>query len=260
MRRHLERSTSGTGAPSGELEPAGLDDARERDDREQPAQHDQQQLGTGQDREPRHQPAERHRARVAHEDLRRRRVPPEESEARAHRRCGDDGEVARVAYLVAAVQTGAPGPHRWRAWMNADQRVRAEHHRRGAGGQPVQAVGEVHRVRRRRHDDVSEDDEAGRADSERRDVADVGQVSRRGREPEHGCGTSTPARRKSPRRSTGRANFARARSPRLRWRRSLMKSSRKPTTPSPTMRNSSSRPDAVGPRPPWKAVTIWAAK
>ena len=34
-------------------------------------------------------------------------------------------------------------------------------------------------------------------------------------------------------------------SPRLRWRRSLMKSSRKPTTPSAVVRNSTSSADAV---------------
>ena len=40
------------------------------------------------------------------------------------------------------------------------------------------------------------------------------------------------------------ANFALARRPRLRCMYSLMKSSRKPTSPSPVIRNSTSSPDA----------------
>ncbi len=61
----------------------------------------QQQLGAGQDRQPGERAAEGQRAGVAHEDLGRRGVPPQEAEARAHQRGGDDGEVERVADLVA---------------------------------------------------------------------------------------------------------------------------------------------------------------
>src|ERR687889_432700 len=38
-----------------------------------------------------------------------------------------------------------------------DQRVRAEHHHRGAGGQAVEAVGEVHPVGRGQHDEHEQD-------------------------------------------------------------------------------------------------------
>ena len=55
-------------------------------------------------------------------------------------------------------------------------------------------------------------------------------------------------------------NFIRLFRPRLRCLRILMKSSRKPTTPSPVVRYSSSQPDAVGPPPPVIAWTPTATR
>ncbi len=47
-----------------------------------------------------------------------------------------------------------------------DHHIGAEHHRRGTGGQAVQAVGEVHRVRRRRDDYPGEQREPDQTDRE----------------------------------------------------------------------------------------------
>src|SRR4051794_24907855 len=77
QRGHPEDAAAGAGAYSGELEPAHLHDGRDRDRGEQAAERDQQQLGAGEDRQPGHQPAESERAGVPHEDLGRRRVPPQ---------------------------------------------------------------------------------------------------------------------------------------------------------------------------------------
>ena len=96
QRRHPEQPFA-----LGELEVADLQDHRQRLDHEQPAEQDEQELGAGQDREPGQRAAERERAGVAHEDLGRRGVPPQEAEAGAGDRGGDDGEVERVAHLVA---------------------------------------------------------------------------------------------------------------------------------------------------------------
>ena len=68
---------------------------------EQAAEDDDEQLGAGDDRQAREGAAERERAGVAHEDLGRRGVPPQEAEAGTHHAGGDDGQVVRVAHLVA---------------------------------------------------------------------------------------------------------------------------------------------------------------
>ena len=92
-------------------------------DHEQPADDQQQQLGAGQDRQPGQRAAQGQRAGVAHEDGRRRGVPPQEAEAGAGDRRRDDGEVERVAHLVAG------GPAGGRAALvvlpDVDQRVGA---------------------------------------------------------------------------------------------------------------------------------------
>ena len=88
-------------AGAAELEDRDLDHHREGDGHEQPADDHEQQLGAGHDREAGHRAAEREGAGVAHDDLGRRGVPPQEAEAGAGDGGGDDGEVERVAHLVA---------------------------------------------------------------------------------------------------------------------------------------------------------------
>ena len=75
---------------------------RQRLHHEHPADHDEQQLGAGDDGQPGDQAAQGQRAGVAHEDPGRRGVPPQEPDAAAHRRGRDQRHVERVAHLVAA--------------------------------------------------------------------------------------------------------------------------------------------------------------
>ena len=95
--------------------------------------------------------AERQRAGVAHEDRGRRGVPPQEAEAGAGDRGRDHREVERVADLVARLVAAS---RLRRAGLvvlpDVHQHVGAEDHHRGAGGEPVEAVGEVHAVAGRR--------------------------------------------------------------------------------------------------------------
>ena len=142
---------------AGGLEAGHLDDHRERDRDEQAAEDDDEQLGAGEDRQPGERATQGQRAGVAHEDLGRRGVPPQEAEAGAHAAGRDDREVERVAHLVAL---GARVPLAVLVELpDADEHVGGEDHDRGAGGQAVEPVGEVHAVRGARHDDVGPDDE-----------------------------------------------------------------------------------------------------
>ena len=147
---------------TGGLERGDLGDHRQRLEDEHAAEDDEEELGVGRDGETGERAAEGERAGVAHEDLGGRRVPPEEPEAGAHARGGDEGEVVRVAHLVAldarvglAVLVVRP---------DADEDVGAEDHRRDAGREPVETVGEVHAVGRAGDHDVGEDDEEDDAD------------------------------------------------------------------------------------------------
>ena len=83
-----------------EAEPTWMMTERVIED-EQAAEDDEQQLGAGEDGEPGEGAAEGQRPGVAHEDLGRRGVPPQEAEAGTHAGGRDDREVVRVAHLVA---------------------------------------------------------------------------------------------------------------------------------------------------------------
>src|SRR5882757_2707761 len=102
-RGHSKYSAAG-GAERGDLH-----NHRQRLHHEQPADDHHQQFGTGGHREPREQAAQREGTRVAHEDLGRCRVPPQEADAGAHRGGRDQRQVQRVAHVEAAGQAGAGG-------------------------------------------------------------------------------------------------------------------------------------------------------
>ena len=73
-----------------------------------------------------------------------RGVPPQEAEAGPGDRRRDHREVERVAHLVAG---GARGDRAALVVLpDVDQRVGAEDHHAGAGGEAVEPVGEVHGV------------------------------------------------------------------------------------------------------------------
>ena len=91
-------------------------------------------------REAGHRAAERERAGVAHDDARGCRVPPEEARTRAEHRGGDDRQVERLR-REHAVELGVA------ELREGDDHERGEHECRRTGREPVEPVGEVHRVR-----------------------------------------------------------------------------------------------------------------
>ena len=63
--------------------------------------------------------AERQRTGVTHEDLGRRRVPPQEAEQRAGQRGRHHGEVVRIADLVTLGEPGAVA----QLWLNCQMQI-----------------------------------------------------------------------------------------------------------------------------------------
>src|SRR5919107_424684 len=99
----------------------------DRHDHEQAADDGEQQLGLGQHRRGGEHAAYRQRTRVAHKDLGRSGVVPEETHEAPHHGAADH------RHVVLALQKG-------------DRRVRQKRHGPGPGRQPVEAVGQVDRV------------------------------------------------------------------------------------------------------------------
>jgi hypothetical protein len=93
QRRHLEHSPPCAGSDPGYLEDADLDHVRHRDDHEQAAEYPKQQLGLGADRQPGQHAAESQRPGIAHDDLGRRRIPPQVPDTTAQYRGRDDRHV-----------------------------------------------------------------------------------------------------------------------------------------------------------------------
>ena len=130
------------------LEGEDLDRDRERLDHEDAADDDQQHLGLGHHREGADRAAEAERAGVAHEDRGREGVEPEEADAGADQAGGEQRQVLLVV--------GDEG----------DRRVGEQDDRAGAGGEAVEAVGEVDAVRGAGDDQEDEDEVEDRAEVE----------------------------------------------------------------------------------------------
>ena len=127
-----------------QFERTHLQDHRQRLEHEQPAGDDQQQLLFDQHRGRAQRSTQPHRSHVAHEDLGRVAVEPQEAQTGAHDRSAKHGDLAHaldvgdrqvigdqcVTHRVG--QHGEGGPD--------DQQ--------GADGQAVEPVGEVDRIRR----------------------------------------------------------------------------------------------------------------
>ena len=117
-----------------------------------------EQLVLREDREHAEPAAERERADVAHEDLRWVGVVPEEADARADDRAAVDRELAGRRDLRDVEVRREREARDGRAGdVRPDEvRARVDHHR--ADREPVEAVGEVDRVRRRDDDEDRERD------------------------------------------------------------------------------------------------------
>ena len=149
-RRHLEH------ALAGQLERGHLHDDAQRLHHEQAADDGEHDLVLDDDRDRPEQAAERQRTGVAHENLRRRRVEPEEADARADHRAADDDDLAGVGDVVdeqivrideIAGEIG-----------DEPERRRGDHHRHD--GQPVEPVGQIDRVAEGDDDERTEQQEA----------------------------------------------------------------------------------------------------
>ncbi len=155
-------------ALAGELEGDHLDHHRERLDHEDAADHREQDLLADQHRDGAERAAERERAHVAHEELGRRGVEPEEAQAAADQRAAEDREGAAARHVLdgqVVGDDGVPG-----GVGEQQEGARRDHDR--ADGEPVEAVGEVHGVA------GADDDEGGDRDVEpaqvRREVLEEG--------------------------------------------------------------------------------------
>ena len=162
---------------------------------------------------------------------------------------GHHRQVERIAHLVAAGATGSV-PQGLRNWMNEISVYAPNTIAAAPAASPSRpsvrfTAFDVAATMRYARTTKPTD-----AEAELRDVAHEGQVRRGRGQAEAVAELQRQHARTRPPTTSWPPNLARARRPRLRCRRILMKSSRKPTTPSPTIRNSSSSPDAVGPPPP----------
>ena len=137
------------------LEISDLQDDRDGFDDEHAADDGEQEGLTHQASHRAEGAAEAERADVAHVDLRRRRVMPEEHEAAAEERGAEDRELAG-SRDVADAQVGGELRVACEVGHHAEDGGRDEH---AADGEAVQAVGEVHGVRAA---DADEDEERAR--------------------------------------------------------------------------------------------------
>ena len=144
QRRHLEQPSSFPVAAPGELEVSNLEHHRCRLGDEDGAHHRQEQPLPGHERRDRQRCPDGQRAGIAHDDLRRMRVEPEE----AHQRAGH--RQAERHHTELSLPVGDDG-------------VGDEGDGGGTRRQGIQPIGEVHRVRhgddrQRRHRDVEQPD------------------------------------------------------------------------------------------------------
>ena len=136
------------------LEAQHLQDDGDRFDHEHAADDDEQQLLFAADRDHANQPADRERAGVAHEDFRRMAVEPEKAEPGADQRRADDGQLAGERIERNLEIFGDPEI----AAGVGEQRVGERDRDRAADREAVEAVGEIHGVRRAGDDDREEDE------------------------------------------------------------------------------------------------------
>ena len=128
------------------LNDADLDDHRQRLEHEHAADDAEQQFLLDQNGDGAERGAERQRSDVAHEDLRRVRVEPEESERRADQRAAEDRQLRR---LRKPDQQQVVGEHAVAGDVR-QRRVRRRGDRERADRQTVEAVGQVDGVRHTR--------------------------------------------------------------------------------------------------------------
>ena len=150
-RRHAEHPLAG------QLERRHLNDHRQGLDHEEAADDDEHDLVLDRDRNGTDEAAERERPRVAHEDLRRRRVEPEEADTGPDDGAADDRQLARLRHVVDA-EIG--GEEQVAGEISDEAEGGGRHHDRN-DGKAVEPVGQVHGIAGRHDDERPEGDEEG---------------------------------------------------------------------------------------------------
>ncbi|SST10557.1 Uncharacterised protein [Acinetobacter baumannii] len=148
-RRHAED------AASGQLEGSDLDHHREGFHDEHPTHDEQHDFLAHDHRDGAQRGAQRQRADVAHEDLRRIGVEPEEAEAGADQRGAEHDQLAGARYVGNQQVLGELHVAR----QVAEDAQRAGNHYRRHDRQAVETVGEVHCIARTDDDEVGQDHE-----------------------------------------------------------------------------------------------------
>ena len=131
------------------LEADRLDDHGERLDDVDPGDQDEQRLGAGDDREAGERAAERHRARVAHEELGREGVVPEEPDRGPDQRGRQDRQIELEVGALADVARADVADH-------GDREEGEERDDSGSRREAVEAVRQVPTVRGARDDEEEE--------------------------------------------------------------------------------------------------------
>src|SRR5438093_1969642 len=142
-RRHPEDTLAG------ELEAGDLDDDRGGLDDVEPADQRQEQLGLGQHGQRPDGGAERQRADVAHEDFGRMTVEPEKADRGPDQRAAEDRQLAGAPHVQDLEIVGGAEV----AGQVRDHAERARGHDDRSHREPVETVGQVHRIRRADDDD-----------------------------------------------------------------------------------------------------------
>ena len=149
QRRHPEH------ALAGQLERHHLHDHRDGFEHEQSADHGQHDLVFDRDRDRAQHAAERERAGVAHEDRGRRRVEPEEAQARAEHRAAQHREFAGAGDVV---DLQIVGEHRVAGQIRDHAEAGGGDHDRD-DGETVETVGQVHGIAGADHHERAEQHE-----------------------------------------------------------------------------------------------------
>src|SRR5690606_35592097 len=154
---------------AGETETRHLQHHRQRLGDEDPADDHEEEMGVGQEGEGGEEAADRLGADVAHEDLRRRGVPPQEAEEGGEHGRREGGQLEGIDRFVDAVGGGVA------ELPEGDDGVGAHDQGTGPAGEPVHAVGEVHTVGGAgQHDKHPDEEEGAEIDAERTDERHLG--------------------------------------------------------------------------------------
>ena len=142
---------------TGGFKDADLNDIRENNRDEQASHDDGEQLRLREHRQAGDSATKSESTRVAHEDLSGRRVPPQEARQRTNERGTENRKVKGVTRRVAGRLIRPELRARLNALEVRDECVGTEHEDGHTRRQTIQAIGQVRRIRPRRHNEIRPD-------------------------------------------------------------------------------------------------------